>query len=533
MNNQEQLLENKYDKDYKTIKNFLNSINDSIRSFGDNGYDTKDIYVLYDMLRYEVLSDDNIKRLSKMGLTDDVITELNTFNGLISDLNKEYIQSKESLDKTNKRIEELGEDKPIPDYDKDTIKPSRVLSRALASIIMISPYAIGGTLEAGNIYIHMRSPKVTEYTIDSTGKQSEKNRYDWESSNTITIEEYSEKNDSGFRLKRDYVIDNGIALNKDILNELDLTLLEPQSASLISESELVDAPDGSFRVGHFEVQNKDEMGKTTDFLLVSFINWTLIITSLNLMYGVSMYYRLGGLSSASFLISDTYQNLINLAKYKIAMKKYLKELKVNEKEKVELEKLVNTLSNRTDKTIVKFTEALANIEYEKQLGLEKNKNNKFKSLKEDDETKQKEIFDKIREASNKENELINNLQESDCDEMYHSINITESLLFEKDGDHYKIASAYLPNLRFLNLLVIDFTNVDIRYVDFRGTNAIIDPQKIYNKDASYAKFDEYNLRAFANYKGVNLTGSELDIIPETMVSKDEAIISEDTVIKHR
>ena len=84
----------------------------------------------------------------------------------------------------------------------------------------------------------------------------------------------------------------------------------------------------------------------------------------------------------------------------------------------------------------------------------------------------------------------------------------------------------------MNLLVIDFTNVDIRYVDFRGTNAIIDPQKIYNKDASYAKFDEYNLRAFANYKGVNLTGSELDIIPETMVSKDEAIISEDTVIKH-
>ena len=110
--------------------------------------------------------------------------------------------------------------------------------------------------------------------------------------------------------------------------------------------------------------------------------------------------------------------------------------------------------------------------------------------------------------------------------MYHSINITESLLFEKDGDHYKIASAYLPNLRFLNLLVIDFTNVDIRYVDFRGTNAIIDPQKIYNKDASYAKFDEYNLRAFANYKEVNLTGSELDIIPtEQEVVEDDSVLT--------
>ena len=128
---------------------------------------------------------------------------------------------------------------------------------------------------------------------------------------------------------------------------------------------------------------------------------------------------------------------------------------------------------------------------------------------------------------------MDGLDESDCEELYHSIGITESILFEEVGDHLKIRSKFVPLLRFLDLSYIDFSNVDIRYIDFRGTNAIIRPQNIYNKDASYAKFDDNNLPDFSNYKGVNLTGSELDENETTLVNKENATINDETVFKRR
>ena len=107
------------------------------------------------------------------------------------------------------------------------------------------------------------------------------------------------------------------------------------------------------------------------------------------------------------------------------------------------------------------------------------------------------------------------------------------MLFEKVDDHFVIRSKFIPLLRFLDLSLISFDNVDIRYVDFRGTNATIRPQNIYNKDASYAKFDDNNLPDFSNYKGVNLTGSELDENETTLVNKENAVISDETVFKRR
>ena len=535
MSNQAQVLDEQYEKDYKTIKGFLNTINDNVRSLGDNGYDTKDIYVIYDMLRYEILSDSNIRKLNENGMTDDIIAKLNTFNGLINDLTKDYIKNKKSLDEANERIRELSEDKPV--YNKKSVYIGCLEEELVAVALLLAPILISVPLEKKIIKHTFRAPKVTEYTIDSTGKLSEEIRYDREHTDTLTIEEYTEKNNSGFRLQKKYVIDKGAVTDAESLDSIDLTGLQPEFTSLIPDSELGDVPSDSFRVGRFEVENKDEMGKTTDVAYSEFIFLTAAIALCDfLIYGL----LLENLYIEDF--NDTialFTNIINFAKYKIVLKKYLKELKVTDKEKVELEKIVNTLCNRIDKTIVKCTEELANVEYMRKIQIEKEaalKESKFKEIKREEEQKKQEQTEKVKQligALSKEIKVLEGLDDSDCEELYHSIGITENLLFEKVDDHFVIRSKFIPLLRFLDLSLISFDNVDIRYVDFRGTNATIRPQNIYNKDASYAKFDDNNLPDFSNYKGVNLTGSELDENETTLVNKENAIMSDETVFKRR
>lgn len=47
-----------------------------------------------------------------------------------------------------------------------------------------------------------------------------------------------------------------------------------------------------------------------------------------------------------------------------------------------------------------------------------------------------------------------------------------------------IASEYLKDLIYFDLLTYDFISFCVGGIDFRGTNACLDPQKVYNKDMS-------------------------------------------------
>lgn len=108
----------------------------------------------------------------------------------------------------------------------------------------------------------------------------------------------------------------------------------------------------------------------------------------------------------------------------------------------------------------------------------------------------------------------------------HSISITEELLYDEVDGHFEIKSIYLPFLKYLNLQLIDTTNLKVSNIDFRGSNITINPQKVFNKDLSYAKFDDENIR-FGNFRGCDLRGT--DISHESFFEGlDEAIIDENT-----
>ena len=61
-------------------------------------------------------------------------------------------------------------------------------------------------------------------------------------------------------------------------------------------------------------------------------------------------------------------------------------------------------------------------------------------------------------------------------------------------------------------MLIDFTNVDIRGVDFRNTNANIDPQTVYNKDISGCNFDGIDLGISTDFTGINMQNTSFGII---------------------
>jgi len=85
-------------------------------------------------------------------------------------------------------------------------------------------------------------------------------------------------------------------------------------------------------------------------------------------------------------------------------------------------------------------------------------------------------------------------------------------------------------LPLLDLSKISFKNVDIRGVDFRNTNAVINIREIYKMDATGCKFDDRNVTDWNDYDEVNLDSAELDENPSTMRNLDKAYTNEYTKI---
>ena len=59
-----------------------------------------------------------------------------------------------------------------------------------------------------------------------------------------------------------------------------------------------------------------------------------------------------------------------------------------------------------------------------------------------------------------------------------------------------LASQYLKDLIYFDLLTYDFTSFYVSGIDFRGRNACLDLQKVYNKDMSNGDYSEVT---FLNY----------------------------------
>lgn len=85
-------------------------------------------------------------------------------------------------------------------------------------------------------------------------------------------------------------------------------------------------------------------------------------------------------------------------------------------------------------------------------------------------------------------------------------------LFRQVGEHYEFHPFFLQNnrLREIDLSEIDFGDIKLSGVDLSETNAIVDPQTVYNKDMSNGHFEGVNFD-FKSFKDVDITNSTFGI----------------------
>lgn len=83
---------------------------------------------------------------------------------------------------------------------------------------------------------------------------------------------------------------------------------------------------------------------------------------------------------------------------------------------------------------------------------------------------------------------------------------------------------------FLDLHYLDFENVKVSGIDFSGTNATINPQKVYNKDMSNGIYDGliFTSKDFSN---VNISNSSFKGCNMDFALLDNAIVDDTTNIK--
>ena len=87
----------------------------------------------------------------------------------------------------------------------------------------------------------------------------------------------------------------------------------------------------------------------------------------------------------------------------------------------------------------------------------------------------------------------------------------------------KISAKYSDYLRFYNLLMIDFADVDVRGLDFSGSSlALINPQTVYNKDMSNGNFCDVTFSTY-DFNGVNTSN--------TVFNDEFVLASQDNILK--
>ena len=130
-----------------------------------------------------------------------------------------------------------------------------------------------------------------------------------------------------------------------------------------------------------------------------------------------------------------------------------------------------------------------------------------------EEAKDELLKENRKKLQEKINELLKLVDASiklgvDPKHLYCSIPIEEDELLVRIDDHFEINRNFIGSLRFLNLSMIDFTNVKVSGIDFRKSAARINPQTVYNKDLSNGVFDASNIKFFDDLTGVNIEGAD-------------------------
>ena len=99
-------------------------------------------------------------------------------------------------------------------------------------------------------------------------------------------------------------------------------------------------------------------------------------------------------------------------------------------------------------------------------------------------------------------------------------------LFIKVDDHLEINPYYLEYINFINFYHIPTDNLKVSHIDWSATNISIDPQTVYKKDLSYAKFSDANI-TFKSFAGCILIGTDISEEMDS-IGIEDAITDETT-----
>ena len=134
-------------------------------------------------------------------------------------------------------------------------------------------------------------------------------------------------------------------------------------------------------------------------------------------------------------------------------------------------------------------------------------------------------------ALKKAKELAKKIGVSDFDTSYsfvgrNRIAIPDTELFVNVDDHHEINPKYLPYLCFVDFSFANTKGLKVSGIDWSETNIHLNPQEVFDKDLSNAKFGD-NAFVFTSLKGCNLSGSDISKESESY-GFDQAITDEHT-----
>lgn len=170
----------------------------------------------------------------------------------------------------------------------------------------------------------------------------------------------------------------------------------------------------------------------------------------------------------------------------------------------------------------------------------KQKSDKFSDngLNHDDKIQAKKMIDEETQKKLKEleDQMINMLaQIKETSEAYEQLSnkkmgqrvaIDKDLLLVKVDDHIEFNEKYIPYLKYIDLSIVPSDNLKASGINFIGTNIVINPQAVYNRDLSNSSFGNNNI-IFGLFDGCNLSGTNLEDEKESLVF-DNAIIDDAT-----
>ena len=105
--------------------------------------------------------------------------------------------------------------------------------------------------------------------------------------------------------------------------------------------------------------------------------------------------------------------------------------------------------------------------------------------------------------------------------------VDENQILIRVDDHKEINPLFINFLGNFNLSGVSFDNVKVSGLDLSYSNAIIDPQKVYNKDMSNGNYSGLSFNS-SNFEGVNICGSDFTDCEMELALIDKAIMDENT-----